>query len=149
MTTTFLPVFKTNVKLLYGVRGKDVGDVIITEWLRVLDKYDDQTLMRGFNAMRESADDFPNPGKMKSKIDAMLPVKSVDALPLPEAPAIEYKAAPGGKCECGRPTVNFGYTPIRCCASCLMKIVRMPRAERIAAGRAVGIPVKDDGRVDV
>lgn len=144
-------VFESNVKALYGARSREIGPGIIGEWFKLAQRenWTEGEMMRGFDELRASADEWPNPGKMKNKIDAMRPKYSVDALPAYRDPLLETpRVEPNDRrCACGQRAVNFGYTPITLCGGCLWKLMLKPRSERIALGREAGIPVKEDGTV--
>ena len=144
--------FADNVNALYAARGKSVGPAIIAEWRRVLGKYDDGQLLAGFQAMSESPDAWPNPGKMKCWLDGRTTKYSVDAQPttrtyqiLP-APSVEETVR---RCKCGERAVRFGTIPITLCGGCLWGLMLKPREVRITEGREAGIPVLDDGTVRI
>lgn len=146
--------FADNVNALYAARGKTIGPAIITEWWRVFGKYDDGQLLAGFQAMSESPDQWPNPGKMKCWIDGRTERYSVDAQPVVTTRNYQILEAPKAedtirKCTCGERAIRFGAIPITLCGGCLWRLMLKPRDVRITEGREAGIPVLDDGTVAV
>lgn len=156
MTEEFKQEFMAYVHGIYEARGRKCDKTIVREWWQVLCTYDNGTVGRAFLEIRESSDEWPNPGKAKVICDRIInegrPKYSVDAMPttrtfLPAPDKMPSKEI--RRCECGGVAVNFGRIPLAICGACLWKLMREPLEYRITRGRELGIPVLDNGMVDL